>query len=158
MKVFFLRHGIAEDAQNWKGGDASRPLTAEGRDRMAREAKTIAKLDLGLDIILTSPLVRARETAEIVADRLNLRDKLREDSRLAEGFGAGQLAAILHDHADQTLMLVGHEPDMSATVGRLTGGAKIDLKKGGLACIELHDRSSMQGELLWLVTPKILIL
>jgi phosphohistidine phosphatase len=157
MKLYFLRHGIAADAQSWKGDDASRPLTDEGCDKMAREAKTIAKLDLDLDAILTSPLMRAKQTAKIVADRLDLNERLFEDRRLAGNFDTTQLAAILRDRSDaENLMLVGHEPDMSAIVGNLAGDADIDLKKGGLACVELSDLGSMQGRLLWLATPKLL--
>lgn len=126
---------------------------------MTREAKTIAKLDLDLDVIVTSSLLRAKQTAEIVAERLDMRDALREDARLAGNFDTAALAAILQDYGNaDTIMLVGHEPDMSATVGRLIGGAAIDLKKGGIACVELPDRSSMRGSLLWLVPPKVLVL
>jgi phosphohistidine phosphatase len=126
---------------------------------MTREAKTIAKLDLGLDAIVTSPLARAKQTAQIVADRLDMHDKLREDERLAGNFDTSKLAAILQERADDaTIMLVGHEPDFSAIVGRLAGGANIDLKKGGLACVDIPDRSSMQGRLLCLLPPKVLVL
>ncbi len=159
MKVYFLRHGLAGDPNEWEGDDFDRPLTDEGRERMTREAKAMAKLDLEPDVIVTSPLVRAKQTAEIVADRLRLRERLVEDERLAPGFNTERLVRILQDHTDaDALMVVGHEPDFSFTLGQLIGGGKIDLKKGGLACVDLPDAASLDAVLLWLVPPKVLTL
>src|SRR5579875_3316406 len=123
MKCYFLRHGIAAERGEWEGSDFDRPLTDEGHARMAREAKAIAKFDLGIELILTSPLVRAKETAEIVAKALKLQERL--EGMLREHRGA------------KALLLVGHEPGMSRTIGELVGGAAIDLKKGGLARVDL---------------------
>lgn len=124
---------------------------------MQREAKRLAKLGLDLTIV-TSPFARAKETAEIVAARLDSGSKILEDARVATGFDVPALAQILDDHPSvENLILVGHEPTMSATIGRLIGSASVDLKKGGLACVELPDRSSMRGTLLWLVPPKVLL-
>ncbi len=157
MKIYFLRHGAAADPGEWKGNDYDRPLTDDGRERMAREAKAIRKLDLSLDAILTSPLARARETAEIVAAALK-GATVKADERLGGDFDISGLEEILQDHADaKALMLVGHEPGMSGTIGRLVGEARIDLKKGGLACVELPDASTMTGELLSLIPPKVLL-
>jgi phosphohistidine phosphatase len=158
MKIYFLRHGIAAEPGDWKGSDFDRPLTDDGRKRMAREAKALRKLDLDLDAIVTSPLARARETAEMVAAALKI-TTIKEDERVAGDFDISSLEEILQDHADaKTIMLVGHEPSMSGTVGRLVGEARIDLKKGGLACVELPDASTMTGELLALIPPKVLLL
>jgi len=124
---------------------------------MAREAKTMAKLSLNPDIILTSPLVRAKQTAEIVAKELGMRNRLIEDERLGLDFGPTRLATLLKDHANhKTIMLVGHEPSMSQTIAHLIGGAKIDFKKGSLACLNLHDPSLLRAELVWLLPPKVL--
>lgn len=158
MKLYFLRHGIAADAGEFGGSDFDRPLTKQGRDKMAREAKAIAKLDLGLEVILTSPLVRARETAEFVADELGLKNHLVTDARLDPGFDKGRLLEMLQEHPDsEALMVVGHEPSMSTTLSELIGGGSIELKKGGLACVELTDRSLSRAVLQWLIHPKILI-
>ncbi|MGC1380314.1 MAG: phosphohistidine phosphatase SixA [Candidatus Baltobacteraceae bacterium] len=157
MKCYFLRHGLAAEPAEWRGDDFDRPLTREGRERMEREAKAIADLALGLDVIVTSPLARARQTAEIVAQRLKMGARLIEDKRLGNGLGVDRLGALLAEHAGaESLMLVGHEPSMSATIGRLAGGAGIELKKGALACVELADPSSRTGTLLWLLPPKVL--
>ena len=157
MKIYFLRHGVAVEPEDWKGHDYDRPLTADGRERMASEAKAIRKLDLKLDAILTSPLVRAKETADIVAGALKIVSK--EDDRLGGDFDISSLEEILKDHVGlKALMLVGHEPSMSATIGRLIGVARIDLKKGALACVELADALTTTGELLSVVPPKVLLL
>ncbi len=157
MKLYFLRHGLAGDRSEWKGDDAKRPLTAEGKDKMERAAATMAKRDLRLDFIITSPYLRACETAEIVARKLKLLDKLVEDDRVAYGFDIDKLAEILASCPKATcLMFVGHEPDFSETIGRLMGGGRVDMKKGGLACVDLPDPKTMKGELLWLVTPKMM--
>jgi phosphohistidine phosphatase len=156
VDCYFLRHGIAVDAAQWSGSDFDRPLTDQGRQRMEREARAIAQLGLDLDLIVSSPLVRAKETATIVAARLKMEDRLVEEPRLAESFDAARLSGILSDHAGaDAVLLVGHEPTMSATIAQLTGGS-VDLKKGGLARVELADAASMRGVLLWLLPPKIL--
>ena len=67
MNCYFLRHGIAVEPEAWSGNDFERPLTRDGHTRMEREAKAIAELSLDLDAIVTSPLLRAKQTAEIVA-------------------------------------------------------------------------------------------
>jgi phosphohistidine phosphatase len=110
-----------------------------------------------LDAIITSPLVRARQTAEIVADELKLRDKLRLDDRVGLGFSAARLAEILGDYPKaKTVMLVGHEPSMGLTVGELIGGGDVDFKKGALACVDVTGESPLAGRLLWLASPKLL--
>jgi phosphohistidine phosphatase len=157
MNCYFLRHGLAVEPGQWSGTDFDRPLTPEGCDRMEREAKSIADLSLGLDLIVTSPLLRAKQTAEIVAIRLKMRGKLIEDGRLADGFNLQRLGELLAEHAGAgAVMLVGHEPTMSATIGRLAGGADVEFKKGALACVRLPDPTSRSGVLLWLIPPKVL--
>lgn len=155
MNLFFLRHGLAGNRSEWQGDDAKRPLTDEGKEKMKHTANMLAALDLGLDVIITSPLVRAKQTAEIVARKLNC--PLVEDKRLEPGFNDDQLQKILLDHPNaNTVMLVGHEPDFSDTISALIGGGRIICKKGGLALVELPNAHSKRGELLWLVPPKVL--
>lgn len=157
MKLYFLRHGQAGDREDWAGDDFYRPLTTDGVKRMEREAETIEELDLELEIIITSPLVRAKQTAEILAKKLKMKDRIVEDHDLGLDFTFERLRDILAGHRDKkAIMLVGHEPSMSRTIGQLVGGAKIELKKGGLAFVELASPSSGTGELVWLVPPKIL--
>jgi phosphohistidine phosphatase len=158
MKCYFLRHGIAVDPEGWSGNDFDRPLTREGLQRMAREAKAIADLSLDLDCIVTSPLLRAKQTAQIVAERLGMSDKLVEDPRLSGGFNFERLGAILGAHSNaNAIMLVGHEPSMSSTIGRAIGNADIELKKAALAGVELADPGSATGTLFCLIPPKVLL-
>ena len=159
MRVYFLRHGVAAERDEWPGVDFDRPLTDEGRERMARQAKVMAKLSLALDVIVTSPLVRAKQTSAIVAQGLKVRDGFVEDERLGLDFDASRLAGVLKEYRGaNAVMLVGHEPSMSETIGHLIGGARIDLKKGALACVDVPDPSSLEGELVWLIPPKVLLL
>ena len=156
MRCYFLRHGLAVDAGEWSGADFDRPLTRQGRERMTLAAKAIAGLGLRVDVILTSPLVRAKQTATIVAKRLKLEDHLVEDARLGGGFGMSSVAEILAEQRTaDAIMLVGHETGMSRTAGELVGGANLDFKPGSLACVDVPDPASMQGTLLWLVPAKI---
>ncbi len=157
MKLYFLRHGLAEDRLTWKTDDALRPLTAEGGKAMAKEADLIASLDLGISVILTSPYMRCRQTAEIVARRLGLLDKVEPDQRLAPGFGSQELQEILAAHSQtKAILLVGHEPDFSETVSSITGGSQIVFKKGGLARVDLGNPPDLDGVLVWLIPPRLL--
>jgi phosphohistidine phosphatase len=157
MNCYFLRHGIAVEPGEWKGSDADRPLTRDGCTRMEREAKGIADLSLGLDLIVTSPLLRARQTAGILAERLRMMDALVEDERIAYRFNPEVCRAILEEHAGaESIVLVGHEPTMSATIGLLIGGGDVELKKAALAGVELADRTSPVGTLTCLIPPKVL--
>ncbi len=157
MRLYFLRHGVAVEPGEWIGRDFERPLTREGIARMQREARAIAELSLDLDAIVTSPLTRARQTAEIIASRLKLRDALVIDDRLAGGFDVKSCATIVADHADaRALMLVGHEPSLGVTAGRLAGDASLEIKKGALAGLELSSPSLTRGTLFCLIPPKVL--
>ena len=156
-RLYFLRHGLA-DRSEWAGDDYLRPLTPRGKQQMARTAETIARLDLGLDLIISSPLVRAYQTAEIVAAGLGLRDRLVSDERLGPGFGLTELRRILSERVGLTaLMLVGHEPDFSDTISALIGGGRVVCKKGGLARVDCPDDSGLTGELVWLAPPALLL-
>ena len=158
MRLLFLRHGSAESRETWTEADDGRPLTTEGRLAMAREAATFARLGLVPDAMLSSPLTRAHETAQIVAEGLGIADRLRDDDRLAPGFGPTELGAILDEHRGaKTVMLVGHEPDFSLTLGGLVGGAALVCKKGGLARVDVDPQSGV-AELVWLLPPKVLTL
>ena len=155
--MYFLRHGIAAERSEWRGDDATRPLTDDGVERTGVVAAALARLDLDVGMIITSPLVRARQTAEIVARALGLGSKIVEDHRLAPGFDAEKLRAILLDHRNAgDVMVVGHEPDFSETVGALVGGGNVVMRKAGLALVELSNARADRGRLLWLVPPKIL--
>jgi phosphohistidine phosphatase len=155
MQVYFLRHGEAE--KNGQGEDSERPLSRDGVARMKQEASAIAGLDLGIQLIVTSPLARARQTADIVARELHLRESLAIDDRLAPGFGRDALVQVLKKHAGRkSLMLVGHDPDFSEMIAACIGGGRVECKKGGFARVDIDDPSSLRGTLIWLVPPRVL--
>ena len=157
MRIYFLRHGKAEDRAEWRGDDASRPLTAAGEEEMRREAKSMRVMGLMPDVIVTSPLVRARRTAEIVAEELGLGARLVDDDRLAWGFDVRRLEQVAAAQAPaQAIMVVGHEPDFSATVAALIGGGDVVFKKGGLARVDAAAPVAGGGQLVWLLTPPLL--
>ena len=157
MEIYFLRHGDAGAAEGWKGSDAERPLSKDGAARMEKEAAAIARVRPALDAIFTSPLVRARQTAEIVAKKLRLVRALVLEERLAPGFGADELKGILEEHrALRGLMLVGHEPDFSRVISSCIGGGSVECRKGSLIRVDMDDISSLAGVLVWLLPPQML--
>lgn len=172
MIIYFLRHGEAGSQETWQGDDRLRPLTPAGIAEMRKVSRGLSRLDLGPDLILHSPLTRARQTAEIAARRLNLEGRLFEEARLSPGFDAQALAAILHDVdsivrqigaiAPNSLqvgqiMLVGHEPSMSSTVSAIIRGGEHKLEKAGLARVNLTSTDPVRGELAWLAPPEVLV-
>ena len=114
-------------------------------------AKFLRKLKVRSAQILSSPLPRARQTAQIAAEHLEL--ELREEVDLGPGFNLSKLRKIISRQSGADLMLVGHEPDFSAVIRALTGG-EVKLKKGGLARIDLPEGAE-RGRLVWLLPPKV---
>jgi len=160
MKLYVLRHGIAVD-RGTPGyeRDADRSLTPAGREKMEQAARGMAALGLKFDVILTSPYVRARETAEMVAEVLGLGKRLEVCDALAPGGSRQDLLKRLKEgSAKSQVVVVGHEPDLSELIGELIAAdpnTAIDLKKGSLACLALDrpDRPAT-ARLEWLLTPK----
>jgi phosphohistidine phosphatase len=150
MLIYFLRHGEA-DWPDWKKSDDERPLTDKGKDEMHQVGAFLANLSANTAVVLTSPLPRAAQTAEIAARYIDA--KCVEEKLLAPGFGRSELKNLLKHHASGNLMLVGHEPDFSKTICKLTG-ARVKLAKAGIALVEVDD-SLENGRLLWLLPPKI---
>ncbi len=150
MQLYFLRHGEA-DWPSWQKSDDERPLTKRGKKEMHEVGAFLARLKVCPDLILTSPLPRAAQTAEIAAEHLDV--KCREEQQLAPGFGPAELEQIINKHSPESLMIVGHEPDFTRTISALTG-ASLKLSKGGVALLDL-DLSSRKGRLVWLFPPKI---
>lgn len=157
-KIYFLRHGKAAPRATWEGDDGLRPLTPEGEDLMRREAKGMRRLGLAPDVIVTSPLVRARQTAEIAAEALGALDRLVEDACLAHGFDRRCVERLAAEHPEAAeLMVVGHEPEFSATIAELIGGGDVDMKKGSLARVDVAGPGLEDGVLAWLLTPSQLV-
>jgi phosphohistidine phosphatase len=149
MNLYFFRHGEA-DWPDWNKPDDERPLTKDGTKEVRQVAKLLSQIKIA-PLILTSPLPRARQTAEIAAEVLDV--ELREEKNLKPGFDAAGLKKLLRDFSGSELMVVGHEPDFTQTIRKLTGGT-IKLPKAGVALVKLDD-SSLSGQLRWLLPPKI---
>jgi phosphohistidine phosphatase len=153
MELYFLRHAIAADEGPEGTGDAGRPLTKEGSAKMKAAARGLHKLGLQLDALLSSPLVRAHETAQIVARELGL--ELQLTDALVPGCDIERILGLLGEHrAAERVMFVGHEPDFSTIVGGLTGGSRVELKNGGLARVDIEVLEEGTGALVWLLMPK----
>ena len=164
MRLYLMRHGPAGDSESWQGDDRLRPLTGKGQQKVRAAADGLKRLDPGVDVLVSSPLVRARQTADIVAKALHL--TVAEQEALAPGFGLTELASLLANHTDaQGVMLFGHEPDFSAVIGQLIAtpdAAQVEMKKGACCALDLPDPAAAQlagsATLLWLMTPRQLAL
>lgn len=155
VRVHLLRHAHAGDAHEWVGDDDLRPLTDKGRGQSRRLGAFLEAHGVRPDVIVSSPKVRAAQTAEIVAGALNM--TVRTDRRLAEGFGQRELWALLDEAGAREVMLVGHDPDFSDLLTYLLDAARIPLRKGALATVELETKlGDGEGTLRWLVPPDLL--
>ena len=153
MRMYILRHGEAGRSQFGQPDDA-RTLTDEGREEMRAIGRRLADLGVDTDVILTSPLPRALETAEIVAEALDLKAAVVVDEALAPGCPPGEFQASVLRHNATRVMLVGHEPDLSTLIGWLTGG-RVDLPKAGFARLN-GDFEPDRAALKWLLTPEVM--
>ncbi len=159
MNLYILRHGIAEDAPPG-GDDGARKLTSRGREKLRDSTAGMRALGLKFDVILTSPLARASETAEIVAAAYSNTPPPRVEPRLAQGVPAQEaIAAIKEFSRRHDVMIVGHEPQLSAIASILLSGSpqgiNINLKKGGLIALETAARGDRDGaRLRWMLAPR----
>jgi phosphohistidine phosphatase len=143
-QLWLLRHGEAEphDARS----DDERRLTSRGEDQSRAAGRALAAMEVVFQAVYTSPKVRARDTARLACEALDAEPL--DHAPLREGFTAGDALELLH--ADERILVVGHEPDFSQVVHDLTG-AQIDLKKGGVAGIRIEGG---RGELIALLRPR----
>ena len=162
MKLCLIRHGIAipKDTPGLIS-DASRELTPDGMEKMRRNARALRKIGLNLDTVWTSPLIRARQTAEIVADLFDPKPPVEVVRDLGpSGHFEELLIRLQQRKGADTIAMVGHEPSLGEFACFLIGGPRnvaIPFKKGGAACIVMDDfQPPLRGELQWLITPKIM--
>ena len=147
QQLWFLRHGEAEphDARP----DEERALTERGRGQSESAGRALSNLGVAFQLAFTSPKARALETARLACEHLGIEPHTHEPLR--EGFDRGEAIALLHAAGeDQRVLVVGHEPDFSRTVHDLTG-ARIDLKKGGIAAVRIEGAGA---ELIALLRPR----
>jgi phosphohistidine phosphatase len=158
MELYILRHAIAVPRGTPGYPNDDRPLTDEGVRKMMENAKGIARLVPGFDVILTSPLIRARDTARITAEALNCVKKIRVSPELLpEKSLDGVLSVLARNRRRHRVLLVGHEPGLSELACRLigAGSAVIEFKKGALCRIDLNQvPPGIPGLLRWYLAPK----
>ena len=156
--VYLLRHGPALPHGTPGIADDDRPLTEKGREKVRTAAEGLQVLDLGPDRIVSSPLPRARETAEIAAEIMGLTDRLEFADALHANRSVESIAAWLAKQPDGSLMLVGHNPWISRLVPMLAGAGPnaltLDLRKPGAA--KLIEQDGGRYALKWLLAPHIL--
>ena len=164
MDLYLLRHAQAVERASGRGGrDSERALTTEGRQRMKRISRVLAKLEFSFDLILTSPYRRAQQTARIVAEELHLEKRLRLSRHL---FPEADPEALLEEldrrlATQGSVLLVGHEPSLGRILSVATcGGAglSVTFKKAGLAKVAWGPvGATPRASLEWLLTPRQLL-
>ena len=165
MNLYLLRHGIAVDPSVPDfAKDAERPLTPKGKRRLLQIAKAMAALKISFDVILSSPYVRAAQTAEMVAKSLKCRKRLKFTDDLTPDGNPKQLIQLLNDLKPQpkSVLLVGHEPYLSQFIALLTAGntnMEIDLRKGSLCKLETESLGYGRcATLVSLLAPRHMVL
>lgn len=155
-ELHFLRHAHAGDPMAWDGPDEARPLSPKGERQADRLGLFLVSVRFTPDVFITSPKLRASQTADLVATHLGTRVVV--DDRLAVACDVDTVEAILHDNGDPLRpVLVGHDPDFSGLVAELCGAPDLPMKKGALARIDLERPVRPgTGTLRWLVPPDLL--
>lgn len=155
MIVYLLRHGDAGDPR--AQDDDARELTDKGRRRLRNAASLWRRLRVDPGLVISSPLPRASQTAQLLVEGLRTGREVIIDDRLRPGAGWPHLAAALEDHGPaERVAFVGHDPDLSDSLEELSGAASIGLRKGGMACLEFAGEPRPgRGRLLWLLDPDL---
>jgi phosphohistidine phosphatase len=156
INLHLLRHADAGDALRWPGPDSTRPLSAAGVEQAERLAGHLRMVGFTCDAVLTSPKVRARQTAQALADAFGLSVIL--DERLADELSVDRVDHLLTDHGNpRTPVLVGHDPDFSELLTSLIGAVDLSMKKGAFARLEVRrPLTAGTATLRWLLPPDAL--
>jgi phosphohistidine phosphatase len=153
--IYLLRHGDAGDPR--PRNDDARELSDKGRRRLHNAAGLWRRLRVAPEVVISSPLPRAHQTAERLVSGLGLPLHIAVDDRLRPGADWTDLAAAMTDHGPaERVALVGHDPDLSDALAGLSGAASIGLRKGGMACLEfMGEPAAGRGRLRWLLDPDL---
>ena len=160
MIVYIVRHGIAASkADPDNSSDSARPLTGEGIQKTREVAEGLKRLKVFPDLVLTSPWLRARQTAEIVADVLDSSGRIQEMEELSGDRSVDDaLQGLARYRSHDSVMLVGHQPllgELTSYLLSLSRGMQMDLRKSGVCVIEVERiPPKSPGMLLWMMTPK----
>jgi len=159
LEVYLIRHGVAAERGDEFPDDSQRPLTSDGIAALRKEVRALEALGVGFDHIITSPLVRTRQTADVFAEHLSTRPTVSNSDALAP---AGSPAAVVKELAKHArkgrIALVGHEPGIGELAARFIGArAAIPFKKGAICRIDFETLPPKgTGQLRWFLTPKML--
>jgi phosphohistidine phosphatase len=159
LELYLIRHGVAAERGEEYPDDSKRPLTSSGMAKLRREAKALNSLEVSFDLMITSPLVRTRQTAEIIGETLQNKPAVVTSDSLAP---AGTPAAVVQElarHAKRArIALVGHEPNLGELAGRLIGAkSPIEFKKGAICRIDFDVLPPKGfGQLRWFIPPRVL--
>jgi phosphohistidine phosphatase len=155
VEVYLLRHADAGNPDKWTGDDADRPLSPKGRRQSERLGRFLARNGFKPNAIISSPKVRALQTAELVAAALGTR--IETDHRLGMPVDIDLLSKIVAESGGERVVLVGHDPDMSDLAAEMMGAQYLPLKKGEIARFDTTLPLQPAGALLrWLVPPDLI--
>ena len=159
LELYLIRHGVAAERGEDYPDDSKRPLTNAGISRLRKEAKALDALGVAFDHIITSPLVRTRQTADIFAESLKSKPSMSQSDALAP---AGTSTAVIQELAKHMrkgrIALVGHEPNIGELAARLIGARMpMEFKKGAICRIDFEVFPPKGiGQLRWFLTPRML--
>jgi len=159
LELYLIRHGVAAERGEDYPDDSKRPLTNAGISRLRKEAKALDELGVALDHIITSPLVRTRQTADIFAESMKSKPSVSQSDALAP---AGTSTAVIQELAKHMrkarIAVVGHEPNIGELAGRLIGARMpLEFKKGAICRIDFEVFPPKGiGQLRWFITPRML--
>jgi len=159
LELYLIRHGVAAERGEDFPDDSKRPLTNGGISRLRKEAKALDAIGVTIDHIITSPLVRTKQTADIFAESLKSKPSVSQSDALAP---AGTSTAVVQELAKHMrkgrIALVGHEPNIGELAGRLIGARMpLEFKKGAICRIDFEVFPPKGiGQLRWFVTPRML--
>ena len=154
LELYLLRHAHAGDSAKWTGPDSERPLSAKGRRQAERLGSFLAERGFAPDAIVSSPRLRARQTADLVADAIGI--AVAVDERLGGPLDVDDVNDIVERAGGTSVVLVGHDPSFSDLAAELTGTEYLPLKKGAIARIDAGMPLATNGGVLrWLLPPEL---
>ncbi|OGH58067.1 MAG: phosphohistidine phosphatase SixA [Candidatus Lindowbacteria bacterium RIFCSPLOWO2_12_FULL_62_27] len=158
MILYLVRHAVAMEREDWDGSDEARPLTEEGIEKMKEAARGLVRTGLRAGRVFSSPLKRARQTADILVKELDLKKTELIESLAPGGAPPLVLKELAGLSDDERVMLVGHEPDLGHLAAFLLGADHpLPFKKGAVMAIEFGGRPGQsRGEMLWYMPTKIM--
>jgi phosphohistidine phosphatase len=158
-ELYLIRHAVAEERGDKWPDDSRRPLTEDGIARMKKNARGLLRIGVALDVVLTSPFVRARQTADIVAAAFSTRPPIVVIDSLSTDGSPQAVITDLESHSRRgRIALVGHEPGIGELAAKLTGARRaLEFKKGGVCRIDVESiPPAGPGTLKWFLTPRIM--